>query len=188
MQSSQSTTWEGVRAREGSAVCCLLDSPPIITKPDADSSLWLQNSWSQFAQFYKSWYLSPFILSLYYLRAREASSIGNVFPWSSKETWRKKAEKESRERCELNAQSPHMGGPLMCRKSFTQRFLGGVHTNSPYKGRSHAGSFRPAPPQPCVPVVRLYVCQSLIHTCTHLQEAGRGEVDISSALANPPLI
>ena len=23
-------------------VCCLLDSPPIITKPDADSSLWLQ--------------------------------------------------------------------------------------------------------------------------------------------------
>ena len=171
MQSSQSTTWKGVRAREGSAVCCLLDSPPIITKPDADSSLWLQNSWSQFAQFYKSWYLSPFILSLYYLRAREASSIGNVFPWSSKETWRKKAEKESRERCELNPQSPHMGGPFMCRKSFTQRFLEGCTPTLPTKVEA---TLAPSDPPLPNPVSLWFVCMSVsllyIHAHTYKRQ------------------
>ena len=58
------------------------------------------------------------------------------------------------------------GGSLYVQEKLYSAFPGGVHTNSPYKGRSHAGSFRLAPPQPCVPVVCLFVCQSLIHTHT----------------------
>ena len=168
--------------------CCLLDSPPIITKPDADSSLWLQTLWIQFAHFYKSWYLSPLVLSLYYLRAREVSSIWNVFPWSSKETWRKKAEKG----VNWVPKESTYGVSIFVSEKFYSVFLGGMHINSPYKGRSHTGSFWPSPPHPCVPMVCLYVYQCLMrvhtHTHTHTREAGRADLDISSALANPQLI
>lgn len=74
-------------------ITCLNPFSDIVTKPDADPSLKLQTLWGQFARFYKSWHLSPFLFSLYYLRGGELNGIGNAFPSSSKETVRKKVEK-----------------------------------------------------------------------------------------------
>ena len=104
--------------------------------------------------------LSPLVLSLYCLRAREMLS-----PEFQKRQWERKWEE-----CELNPQRVHIWEVFSVPKDLIFSFSWkGALINSPSARWSHTSSLQSHPPQPCVLVscLSLSLSYTHIHTNTH---------------------